>query len=290
MSTDTLAGEVSEYSIYRRVVSQLMQGEEQLPSLPTITLDIRRALSDAQVPMAALVRLISRDPALSALLMKHASCALYRHSHAPKTLSEVIILLGMGEVDRITMVHSIKSLFTLHSPAHKRLFVEAWSRLVLKASTSALLARLLGHVTPQHALLASLLSEVGTLAVLSAFRDASTPPDQQLYGKLCREYSKSLGIIVLKKWAVDSEYIEVTREAGNWQCSGGPRIDLLDLVNLALYHALKERHIDVGLPPLQELAAYRKLFPPQDSIGENGELRMIVDHREDIHAIADTLR
>lgn len=287
---DTLAGEVSEYSIYRRVVSQLMQGEEQLPSLPAITLDIRRALGDAQVPMTALVRLIGRDPALSALLMKHASCALYRHSHAPKTLQEVIVLLGMGEVDRITMVHSIKSLFTLHSPAHKRLFVEAWERLVLKASTSALLARLLGHVAPQHALLASLLSEVGTLAVLSAFKDASTPPCYELYTRLCREYSKSLGVIVLKKWAVDDEYIGVIRNAGNWQCSTGLSIELLDLVNLALYHSLKKRHTDTGLPPLQELAAYRKLRPPQDFIGENGELGMIVDHREDIHSIAETLR
>ena len=290
MSMETLAGETSDYSIYRRVVSQLLQGEEQLPSLPAITLDIRRALGDAQVPMSALVRLIGRDPALSALLMKHASCALYRHSHAPKTLQDVITLLGMGEVDRITMTHSIKSLFTLHSPAHKRLFVEAWGRLVLKASTSALLARLLGHVAPQHALLASLLSEVGTLAVLSAFRDASTPPNQELYGKLCREYSKSLGVIVLKKWAVNDEYIEVTRQAGNWQSTSSPRIDLLDLVNLALYHALKERHADIELPPLQELAAYRKLLPPQNFIGENGELRLIIERREDIHAIADTLR
>ena len=41
-----LSQEVSDYSIYRRVVSQLMQGEEQLPSLPSITLDIRRALGD----------------------------------------------------------------------------------------------------------------------------------------------------------------------------------------------------------------------------------------------------
>lgn len=41
-----MVAEASDYSIYRRVVSQLMQGQEQLPSLPTLTLDIRRALSD----------------------------------------------------------------------------------------------------------------------------------------------------------------------------------------------------------------------------------------------------
>ena len=38
-----MVAEASDYSIYRRVVSQLMQGQEQLPSLPTLTLDIRRA-------------------------------------------------------------------------------------------------------------------------------------------------------------------------------------------------------------------------------------------------------
>ena len=75
--------EASDYSIYRQVVSQLMQGQEQLPSLPTLTLDIRRALSDEQVTVPALVRLVSRDPALSALLMKHASCALYRQTLVP---------------------------------------------------------------------------------------------------------------------------------------------------------------------------------------------------------------
>jgi HD-like signal output (HDOD) protein len=285
-----LAVEASDYSIYRRVVSQLMQGQEQLPSLPALTLDIRRALSDGEVSMGMLARLISRDPALAALLMKHASCALYRHPTAPKTLQDVLTLLGMGQVDRITMVHSIKSLFTLHSPAHKRLFMEVWGRLTLKASTCAMLARLLGHVTPEHALLASLLSEVGTLAVLSAFKDEADIPSGDLYYKLCREYSKSLGVIVLKKWAVDDEYIGVIRAAGNWNQSEGWELGLIDLVNLALFHAIKERNPQADLPLLVELAAYHKLLPPLNFVGDNGELELVVNHRADIHAIAETLR
>ena len=53
-----LLSEASDYGIYRRAISQLMQGEEQLPSLPTITLDIRRALGDPNLSSNALVRLI----------------------------------------------------------------------------------------------------------------------------------------------------------------------------------------------------------------------------------------
>lgn len=283
-------GEASDYSIYRRVVSQLMQGQEQLPSLPALTLEIRRALSDGGLGMAQLARLIGRDPALAALLMKHASCALYRHSTTPKTLQDVLTLLGLGEVDRITMVHSIKSLFALHSPAHKRLFMEVWGRLVLKAGTCATLARLLGHVSAEHALLACLLSEVGTLAVLSAFKDEAYAPSSAHYHALCREYSKSLGVIVLKKWAVDDEYIDVTRAAGNWGHSESRELSLVDLVNLALFHAIKESNAKAELPRLVELAAYRKLLPPLNFIGDNGELELVISHRKDIHAIAESLR
>lgn len=285
-----MGSESSEYSIYRRVVSQLMNGEEQLPSLPMLTLDIRRALASDDVQVPALVRLIGRDPALSALLMKHASCAIYRHPVPPKTLQDVINLLGMREVDRITMVHSIKSLFTLHSPAHKRLFLEVWERLTLKASTCAMLARLLGHVAPEHALLASLLSEVGTLAVLSAFKEEAEIPSGELYYKLCREYSKSLGVIVLKKWSVDDEFISVVRNTGNWAYHERRELELIDLVNLALYHSVRERNADADLPPLYELAAYHKLLPPQNFISEQGALDLVVMHRADIQAIAATLR
>lgn len=282
--------ETSDYSIYRRLVSQLMQGEEQLPSLPTITMDIRRALRDPTTSIAALARLISHDPALSALLIKHASSALHRQITAPKTLLEVINRLGMAEVDRITMVHSIKSLFTLHSAGHKQLFIQAWQRVASTASTCAMLARLLGQATAEHALLAGLLSEIGTLVVLSALRSEHVAPSKELYAKLCNEYSKSLGIIVLKKWSVDNDYIEIIRHTGNWQFSPGQRLQLLDLVNLARYHAIKEGDPNNDLPPLHTLAAYPKLLAPQDLIDENGCLSLLSSHRADIATLTQTLR
>src|SRR5690606_31656323 len=70
-------GMSSDYSLYRELVTQLMQGQESLPSLPSLTLQIRTALQAPDTTSTQLERLISRDPALSALLVKHASSALY---------------------------------------------------------------------------------------------------------------------------------------------------------------------------------------------------------------------
>lgn len=280
----------SDYSIYRKVVTQLMNGEEQLPSLPMITLDIRRALADPNVTVVRLKQVISRDPALSALLMKHASSIMFRSSTPPRTLEDVIRLLGLQEVDRITLVHSLKSLFTLHSAAHKQLFIGVWGRLTRQAAISAVLARPLGFPSPDHALLASLLCDVGELAVLSAFKDASQVPTADVYARLCREYGQSLGVIVLKKWAVDASYIELVRSARQWGEGSGGRLDLIDLVNLGLYHAQRDEGHFANLPAIGQLAAYRKLVPPLDALDAGGGLVLVSAHQDSIQRMASLLR
>ncbi|WP_375740967.1 HDOD domain-containing protein [Pseudomonas boanensis] len=280
----------SDYSVYRRVVTQFMNGEEQLPSLPTITLDIRRALVNPNTSVLGLTRVISKDPALSALLMKHASSIAFRTTQAPKTLEQVIRLLGMLEVDRVTLVHSLKSLFTLHGAAHRNLFISVWGRMTQQASISAVLARPLGFPSADHALLASLLSDVGELAILSAFKDASQVPSPEVYARLCREYGKSLGIIVLKKWAVDECYIDVVRNAGDWAFTEGRGVCLIDLVNLGRYHALHDEDVHGRLPPLGELAAHRKLVPPLDAQDSTGALALVASQQEAIQRMTSSLR
>lgn len=279
----------SDYSLYRELVNQLMQGQESLPSLPSLTLQIRTALQAPDTTGAQLERLISRDPALSALLVKHASSAFYRQGRPAQNLRDVINVLGLRQVGSITMTHSLKSLSTLYNPAYKKLFLEVWERLLLTASTAAVLARHLGRVAPDHALLASLLSEVGSLVLLSAFKDNPQPPSPDDYFRLCQEYGKSLGVILLKRWAVDEEYLQIVRQAGDWQAGQGAGIECLDLVNLARQHVIR-RHVPAAAPPLSELAAYRKLVAPFNHCDEQGTLRLITDHQQDIQALASSLR
>ena len=285
-----LSAAESDYSIYRKVVTQLMNGEEQLPSLPMITLDIRRALADPNVTVARLKQVISKDPALSALLMKHASSIMFRSSQPPKTLEDVIRKLGLQEVDRVTLVHSLKSLFTLHSAAHKQLFIGVWGRLTRQAAISAVLARPLGFSSPDHAMLASLLCDVGELAVLSAFKDASQVPTPEVFARLCREYGQSLGVIVLQKWSVDQGYIEIVRGARRWDLDSGGRLGLIDLVNLGLYHAQRDEGRITQLPAIDQLAAYRKLAPPLDSLDVGGGLALVGAQQDAIQRMASLLR
>lgn len=280
----------SDYSIYRQVVTQLMNDQEQLPSLPMLTLEIRRALARPEVSMPQLVSLISRDPALSALLMKYASSALLRSRVAPKNLQDVLRVLGLQQVDRVVMLHSVKSLFVLHSPSHKLLFMDAWQRLTLKASICGFLARNVGQVQADHAVLASLLSEVGSLAVLSAFKGGDLVPTPARYHGLCQAYSQSLGLMLLKKWAVDEAYVDIVREAGNWPLQRQRQIELLDLVNLSLFHTLLDSGGEAQLPALASLAAYAKLSGLHNEVAADGSLALVSQHWDEIQKLAAVLR
>lgn len=276
----------SDYTIYRSLVAAMMKGEETLPSLPQLTLQIRSALSRPETTQAELERLISRDPGLAALLIKHASGALYRRAKPTQSLREAISLLGLRQVGSITMAHSLKSLAVLHNPTYKLLYMDAWRYLVLKASTSAVLARELGGVVPEQALLASLLSDVGNLVLLSAFMDTREPVSLEHYRRLCHEFGRSLGLLLLKRWGVEPEYIAVLEQAGDWQRDSGARLQVIDVVNLALYHARLQREPNSGLPPLTELSAWRKLAEPDNRLDEQGRLALIAEHREQVQSLA----
>jgi len=278
----------TDYSVYRDVVNQLMSGNEQLPSLPSITFDIRRALEQPDISFLSLSKLIAKDPSLSALLLKCASSPQFNSHLPPQHLLDVVRILGMIQVERITMAHSIKSLFTIHSSHHKRLFIDAWNRIALKASVCTYIAQRLGAVTPDHALLGSILSEVGTLAVLSAFKKQPTP-QPNIYIALCREYSKSLGTIMLKKWQVSEEYIHALRQTGDWSAKSSGSLNLSDIINLGLYHSLKIRKLGKDLPAIDTLAAYNKLPSLQNRLTPSGELKLVMDHIAEIRGLSRSL-
>jgi len=91
-----------EFRIYQDAIERLQRNEDQLPSLPTITLEIRKATSNLNISHQQLASIISKDPSLTAILMKHASSDFYRTTDKPKNLQQVIARLGMRSIDSRT--------------------------------------------------------------------------------------------------------------------------------------------------------------------------------------------
>jgi HD-like signal output (HDOD) protein len=279
-----------DYAEYQSALSQLLEHEAQLPLLPSIAQDIRHALARPDSCAHSLSKVIERDPQLSQLLLRYASSVMMSNHAAPQSVFEAARILGMAQLERVTMLHSVKSLFSGNTQAYTRLFAASWDRLITKASMSALIAKKVGQVAPDDALLGSLLSEVGTLAVLSTFKTGALPvPSPDVYVNLCREFAKSLGIALLQAWELDGDYQQLVRQVGNWQAAEHEPLGLIDVVNLGLYHSLKARMTANRLPPISHLVAYQKLPEKHSAITDTNELEIVVMHRDEIRAIADSL-
>lgn len=280
----------NDYASYKSAVSALLNKPENLPRLPAITQDIRQALARPDCSINSLSKLIQRDMELSQLLLRYASSVMMHNHMPPQSVFDVVRILGMSQVERITMLHAVKALFSGNTQAYTRIFAASWDRLINKASVSALIAKKVGRVAPDYALLGSLLSEVGTLAVLSVFKSGDLPvPNRDTYVTLCREFAKNLGIALLQDWDMDDAYVQLVRQVGNWQAAENESFGLIDVVNLGLYHSLKGRTTATRLPPITHLCAYQKLSDKHNAITDTNELELVVMNRDDIRAIADSL-
>jgi len=227
-------------------------------------------------------------------IMRYANSPIYRTQQAPKSVDDAIRLLGIPCVDNLVMLHSIKSLFIIQNPKLKQLFNVAWKRQTVKAAISLFLARKLGINPADEALVASLLSEVGTLAILSALTEVANTPDQKTYYSLCRQYSKSLGSIILKKWSLGNHYTDVIKHCGDWQLHSSTMdtlaaLNISDIINLALYHSVALANKDHNLPPLKQLAVFHKLPAPFNLTDKNGLLTLVTGQISDIAKVAKNL-
>ncbi len=280
----------SHYNIYREVIAQVLSDSERLPSLPSITLKIRQAIADDNTTVETLAQIIAKDPALCALLIKTASSVVYQRAVPPKTIGDVIGLLGFQATNNLVMLHSVNSLFVMKSANAKKLFALTWQRLIVKISVAHFLAKHLKRSLTDSAQLIMLLSEVGSLAVLSAIFSLENLPNEETYYEICRNYSRSLGIILLKKWNIDNETIDAAQECGNWQASTPGEINLLDLCNLSLYYTVRLTVNSPNLPPLTELAAYHKLPTSINQCEKENWLSLITDNKDELRAIVNSYK
>lgn len=278
-----------QFEVYTPVIKRVLADSEYLPSLPAITLEIRQAVSDQNTTSNKLASMIRHDPGLSALLVKYASNPLYRTVEPVKTLPDIISHLGFSTIGNLVMMHSFRSMFVMKQPLLKKLFNRTWKRQIMRAGLSFFLAKRLGYRPADEVIVASLLTEIGSLAVLSAFKDMAEIPNEKTYVALCRHYSKRLGATLLTKWNVDAALIDVVKQSGKWRESPKGPLALVDFINLSLYHTILWSNSKANLPGLEEIAAYKKIPSPDNAIQDGQGLLLVADHRDQVDQIVSSL-
>jgi HD-like signal output (HDOD) protein len=276
--------------LYKTVLDKALSDKVKLPSVPDIAMKVRQAIADPNATTDKVTQIIAKDPALTAYLVRAASSPVYRRAVQPKTLTEVITLLGFAATNSLVVLHSTQTLVSIKNNDAKKLFNHTWERLVIKTSVASFIAQQLKYRPVDQVQMAMLLTEVGSLLVLSTMLETAEKPDTDIYFQMCRQYSKQIGAAVLTKWDVDKTILDVLKDCGHWSETESDKLILLDIANLSLYYTVLLTTEKPTLPSLESLAAYKKIPESLRGCSKPNWLDLIANNDDEIKNIISSFK
>ncbi len=267
---------------------QLLSNQATLPSMPDVAARIHNAMSSPNWSVSTISAIIKGDPGTTTYLLQIANSAMYGGVEPIRDVDQAIARIGLDRTRALVMAHALRSMFETRSKILKDLMQKTWKRSSRLAATCAVLARMCTNLSPEQALLAGLLQDIGVLPILSVlnkYQDQLTG-EAQVEGVIDR-YADKVGLVLLKHWDFEPDMVEVARSRGDWSRNPGPEPELADLVLLAsLNERIEEGQAD-GLPRLDELPAFAK-FPLGDLLPDS-RLAILEEQAELVQGVMSAL-
>jgi putative nucleotidyltransferase with HDIG domain len=101
----------------RSEIQQRILSSGDLPTLPTIAIEVSRLASSPLTGMSDLVRIIRNDPPLTAKILRVANSAFYGMPRRIESLNMALVVLGMREINNLVTCISVLRAFPGHGGA-----------------------------------------------------------------------------------------------------------------------------------------------------------------------------
>jgi HD-like signal output (HDOD) protein len=213
-----------------------LAGEKiDLPSFPDIAVRVRKALTNDQVGIDDVVRIVSAEPALAARLLQLAnSAALNTTGKRVTDLRSAISRIGFNMARSATIAFAMSQL--RRAEAYKGLeepLAELWNRSTHVAAVSRVVAKRFTQVNADEALLAGLLHGVGKLYLLTrAARFPALLADADTYQRIVAEWHARVAQAILRNWEMAEEIVTAVVAGENAEREHEGTTDLTDVLGV----------------------------------------------------------
>ena len=143
----------------------LFQRLSELSSLPSIALRIIEAAVDEGTDAEDLRRLIEKDPALSARIIRIVNSSFYAVRQEVADLKSAIALLGTKQIRNIAITVFVARQFRSSSDQASLDRTRLWNHAMAVGALSRLIATTTRKCDPEEAYLAGLLHDIGLLII-----------------------------------------------------------------------------------------------------------------------------
>ena len=110
-----------------------------LPSMPTIAMQVLELAQKADVDIAEIARIICKDPAMSSKILRTVNSSFYGRSQHVSTISHALVILGLQSVKTLVLGFSlVTTLAKEKSKGFKH--ITYWRRSIFAAIARAAVA------------------------------------------------------------------------------------------------------------------------------------------------------
>ncbi len=248
---------------------QFMDDELEVPSLPSIAIQLRKAMQN-EIGIDEAVKIIQLDPVISAKLIEVANCPLYICNTPAKSCFEAVKRIGLNATRSLVVSLSIKNIFSSKSPLIKKHLDQQWKRSIYLSSLCFILASTDKQMNPEEALLAGLVADIGIIPFLNFI--TKLPADYYNEKEIIQAIPVIKGVVgttILKNWGFAEEFINIPLQSEDWYYHNEDKINYTDIVILSRLHSKIGQKIP-NLPAITSIPAASKLksitLSPENSL------------------------
>ena len=234
-------------------------GELKLPTMPEVAIAIRRLMDDPKVGVTEVARIVQTDPVVAGGLVQAANSPLYRGTTAVRNVHDAVVRIGLDGTRQIVTSLAMRNVFKAKSSASRKRMHELWRHSVNVSVLSFVIARGSPDLSPERALLAGLLHDIGIVPIITYIENASVKVAPRELEETIAKLRGIVGGLVLDSWRLNSEFTDVVYQAEEWFRDSGPTPDTCDVVVLAQLFAASRQQQAPTLPEPNSVPAFRKL-------------------------------
>jgi len=287
-STEQQASREAAFAFVKQLARDLSDGCFELPPFPDVALRVREALSEPNVNVDRIARIVLSEPVLSARLLRIANSAMMRRGSLEITDVRVAISrLGFEMVRNTAVSLAVDSAFRPPAKGPLRRHIEETRRHSVRVAVlSYILARRMADaVKPDEAMLTGLLHAIGRFYILmraNAFPELFDHPDV-LQG-LMKDWHPGVGRAIVEAWGFPEPIAAAVDEHDVLDREHAGRADVADIVLVANLLANRDETAQVALPAMASIPACVKL-----KIDEQLGMRVLAESEQEILSMSQAL-
>ena len=231
---DPLSKDVA-FRFLKDIAADLGKGDVTFPTFSAATVRVRSALEDPELSADQLARVVSREPLLSAKLVRLANSAALNPGGRPvNDVRSAVIRVGHSAVRTVAVAVAMDQ---LRGDRELRPFRDraeaAWRHSVHVAALAHVIASLGPRINAEEALFAGLVHDIGYFYLLSrAPRYPELEGHPEVLGSVLAEWHPAIGRAVLHNFALSDAVMDAVAEHESAECHLPPR-HLADVITIA---------------------------------------------------------